>query len=154
MATAIPPCLHSSARPCATGSRGRPRRSVIGLILRGFGWLVLAVLVIGAGIGGGAYLYYHETLNAVAAGKVLGKVEHEKKGGLNAIASPSQPAIALVAGYDVRGAPGGANPYAHSNSDTLMLLRADPTNNTLSLLSFPRDLEVPIYCHGDTQSHD
>ena len=31
-----------------------------------------------------------------------------------------------------------------------MLLRADPTNNTLSLLSFPRDLYVNIYCHGDT----
>ena len=31
-----------------------------------------------------------------------------------------------------------------------MLLRADPKNNTLSLLSFPRDLYVNIYCHGDT----
>ena len=31
-----------------------------------------------------------------------------------------------------------------------MLLRADPTTNTLSLLSFPRDLYVNIYCHGDT----
>jgi LCP family protein required for cell wall assembly len=31
-----------------------------------------------------------------------------------------------------------------------MLLRADPANNTLSLLSFPRDLYVNIYCHGDT----
>jgi LCP family protein required for cell wall assembly len=30
-----------------------------------------------------------------------------------------------------------------------MLVRADPTNHTLSLLSFPRDLYVPIYCHGD-----
>jgi Transcriptional regulator len=29
-----------------------------------------------------------------------------------------------------------------------MLLRADPTNHTLSLLSFPRDLWVSIYCHG------
>jgi LCP family protein required for cell wall assembly len=130
-----------------------PKRSVLGWILRGFGWLVLAVLVVGAGIGGGAYLYYHETLNAVAAGKQLGVVEHHHKGGgsLQQIASPSQPAIALVAGYDVRGAPGGANPYAHSNSDTLILMRADPTNNTLSLLSFPRDLQVPIYCNGNTQ---
>jgi LCP family protein required for cell wall assembly len=31
-----------------------------------------------------------------------------------------------------------------------MLLRADPKNNTLSLLSFPRDLWVNIYCHGAT----
>jgi LCP family protein required for cell wall assembly len=31
-----------------------------------------------------------------------------------------------------------------------MLLRADPNTNTLSLLSFPRDLYVNIYCHGET----
>ena len=29
-----------------------------------------------------------------------------------------------------------------------MLVRADPTNDTLSMLSFPRDLVVPIYCNG------
>ena len=34
-----------------------PRRSVIGLILRGFGWLVLAVAVVGSGAAGGRYLY-------------------------------------------------------------------------------------------------
>ena len=128
-----------------------PKRSVLGWIVRGFAWLALAVLVVGAGIGGGAYLYYHETLNAVAAGKVLGKVENKKHGGLSQIKSASQPAIALVAGYDVRGAPKGANPYAGSNSDTLILMRADPRNNTLSLLSFPRDLQVGIYCNGNSQ---
>ncbi len=131
-----------------------PHRSVVGWILRGFGWLVLALAVVGAGVAGGAYLYGHETLNAVSAtSKPL--VSAEKNGDLGTtVPPPSQPAIALVAGYDVRGAPGGANPYAGSNSDTLMLLRADPKNNTLSLLSFPRDLWVNIYCHGnvvDTQ---
>ena len=30
-----------------------------------------------------------------------------------------------------------------------MLLRADPKTDTLSMLSFPRDLYVTIYCHGD-----
>ena len=34
-----------------------PRRSMIGLILRGFGWLVLALAVVGAGVAGGVYLY-------------------------------------------------------------------------------------------------
>jgi LCP family protein required for cell wall assembly len=126
-----------------------PRRSAIGLILRGFGWLVLALAVIASGAAGGAYLYTHETLNAVAAHtKQLQQVQ--KNGDLTKVPDASQPAIALVAGYDVRGAPNGPNPYAGSNSDTLMLLRADPTNNTLSLLSFPRDLYVNIYCHGDT----
>ena len=27
-----------------------------------------------------------------------------------------------------------------------MLIRADPVTKTISLLSFPRDLDVPIYC--------
>ena len=27
-----------------------------------------------------------------------------------------------------------------------MLIRADPATKTISLLSFPRDLDVPIYC--------
>lgn len=125
-----------------------PRRSVIGLIFRGFGWLVLALAVIGAGAAGGAYLYTHETLKAISA-HTPGIKKIETNGDLK-VPKASEPAIALVAGYDVRGAPKGPNPYAGSNSDTLMLLRADPTNNTLSLLSFPRDLYVNIYCHGDT----
>jgi LCP family protein required for cell wall assembly len=124
-----------------------PRRSWLGLLLRGFGWLVLAVAVIGAGAAGGLYLYGHETLAAVST-----HTQQLKKAdkALATIPSPSAPAIALVAGYDVRGVTRGANPYAGSNSDTLMLLRADPKTDSLSLLSFPRDLYVPIYCHGDT----
>ena len=31
-----------------------------------------------------------------------------------------------------------------------MLIRADPQNKTISLLSFPRDLTVPIYCNANT----
>ena len=67
---------------------------------------------------------------------------------LQVLKSPSQPAIALIAGYDHR-AGTGTKSLVGSNSDTLMLVRADPTNHTLSLLSFPRDLYVNIYCHGD-----
>ncbi len=124
----------------------QPRRSVIGLILRGFGWLVLAVAVLGSGVAGGLYLYTHETLAAISTHthQLITADKH-----LKTIASPSSPAIALIAGYDVRGKTTGANPYAGSNSDTLMLLRADPKTDTLSLLSFPRDLFVNIYCHGD-----
>jgi LCP family protein required for cell wall assembly len=126
-----------------------PRRSIVGLIFRGFAWLVLAALVIGAGAAGGAYLYLHGTLKDVSAHtKDLTIIQQHHQ--LQQVPPPNKPAIALVAGYDVRGAPGGKNPYAGSNSDTLILMRADPTNNTLSLLSFPRDLWVNVYCHGDT----
>jgi LCP family protein required for cell wall assembly len=124
-----------------------PRRSVIGLIFRGFGWLVLALAVIGSGAAGGLYLYTHESLAELSKPTKVTQVAQKD---LTAIKSPSDPAIALVAGYDVRGSSKGANPYAGSNSDTLMLLRADPRTNSLSLLSFPRDLMVNIYCHGDT----
>jgi LCP family protein required for cell wall assembly len=129
-----------------------PRRSVIGIIFRGFAWLLLALVVVGAGVAGGAYLWGHETLKAVSAQNGqgdLGKIEQHGDLG-KTVPPPNKPAIALIAGYDVRGAPGGKNPYAGSNSDTLILMRADPTNDTLSLLSFPRDLWVNIYCHGDT----
>jgi len=120
------------------------RRSVIGLILRGIGWLVLAVVVIASGAAGGLYLYAHETLASVAP------KDKATKHAVSKLAVPvaSKPAIALVAGYDHRAGTGSTS-YAGSNSDTLMLLRANPQNHTLSLLSFPRDLWVPIYCHGD-----
>lgn len=125
-----------------------PRRSAIGWILRGFAWLVLALAVVGAGAAGGAYLYLHKTLSDIGPrSQQLNDIVKHKE--LNTVPPPSDPAIALVAGYDVRGAPKGKNPYAGSNSDTLMLLRADPQQHTLSLLSFPRDLYVSIYCHGD-----
>jgi LCP family protein required for cell wall assembly len=124
-----------------------PRRSVLGWILRIFGWLVLALAVVGAGIAGGAYLYGHESLAQVV--NVTPKVKHADIN-LTQLPSPNSPAVALVAGYDVRAKSTGKDPYAGSNSDTLMLLRADPQNGTLSLLSFPRDLYVHIYCHGDT----
>jgi LCP family protein required for cell wall assembly len=120
-----------------------PHRSVVGTILRGFGWLVLAIVVVASGAAGGLYLYGHESLAAVAPH------DAQTKRAVTKLQAPvaSRPAIALVAGYDHR-AGTGTSSYAGSNSDTLMLLRADPTNDTLSLLSFPRDMWVPIYCHA------
>src|SRR6188472_2670920 len=142
--SAVPPFFGTIAR---YRQPDPPRRSVIGLIFRGFGWLVLALAVIGSGAAGGLYLYTHESLAELSKPTKVTQVAQKD---LTAIKSPSDPAIALVAGYDVRGSTKGANPYAGSNSDTLMLLRADPRTNSLSLLSFPRDLMVNIYCHGDT----
>jgi LCP family protein required for cell wall assembly len=121
-----------------------PHRSVVGLILRGFGWLVLAAVVIASGAAGGFYLYGHESLNAVVAKGAVRKAEvYTAK-----LPSTHSPAIALVAGYDHR-AGLGSKSLAGSNSDTLMLVRADPRDHTLSLLSFPRDLYINIYCRGN-----
>ena len=46
-------------------------------------------------------------------------------------------------GYDQRA---GKEFSDVSRSDTVMLIRADPATKTISLLSIPRDLGVPIYC--------
>ena len=121
-----------------------PARSTGRLIGKVFGWIMLALLVVASGLAGGLYLYGHETLNAIAPHT---KSAIASASDLHTIASPSEPATALVIGYDQRrGAE--ATTVQESRSDTVMLVRADPTNNTLSLLSFPRDLEVAIYCNG------
>lgn len=118
----------------------RGRRSLV-LAILGWSALVLAILV--GGTAGGAYLYLHETVAAVAPKSV------EVKKALKSleIALPGEPATALVIGYDHRADEGKDAP---SRSDTLMLVRADPGEKTISLLSFPRDLNVPIDCPGST----
>src|SRR5262245_36542973 len=121
-----------------------PRRSVTGLVFRALGWLVLAILVVASGLAGGVYLYGHETLSALAPHSQGVK---RAQGDLAKLPSATEPAVALVVGYDKRAGSEGFN-SADSRSDTLMLVRADPQLNTLSLLSFPRDLQVPIYCNS------
>jgi LCP family protein required for cell wall assembly len=134
-----------SLGPVVRYRQPEPRRRSIGVVvLRGLGWVALALLVVASGIAGGVYLYTHESLQAVEAKGVVKRAVREL-----AVPNPSRPAIALVAGYDHRSGSGSTS-YAGSNSDTLMLLRADPQNHTLSLLSLPRDLYIPIYCHGNT----
>jgi LCP family protein required for cell wall assembly len=146
--SALPPLLGPVAR---YRQPEPPKRSLVGLALRGFGWFVLAVAVVVSGIAGGLYLYTHETLTALKATDKPTVIATRK---LTPIASPLEPAVALIAGYDHR-AGTGTNSYAGSNSDTLMLVRADPIDHTLSLLSLPRDLYVPIYCNGSTvTTHD
>jgi LCP family protein required for cell wall assembly len=141
----MPPLLTSASR---YKQPPPPNRPLARKLLIAFGWLALVLLVVGAGVGGGIYLYGHETLNQV---KAHSKQVVRSETLLATLGKPGSPAIALVAGYDHR-AGTGTNAYAGSNSDTLMLLRANPQNDTLSLLSFPRDLSVPIYCKGDTVS--
>lgn len=141
-AAPVTPVLTPAVKPYKASST---RRSVKVRVARGFAWLLLTIVVIAAGVGGGIYLYLNETVGDLGTHTVGGK----KASGLLAhLPQPGQPAIALIAGYDHRAGTGKS--LVGSNSDTLMLLRADPKNDTLSLLSFPRDLNVPIYCKGNT----
>jgi LCP family protein required for cell wall assembly len=118
-----------------------PPRSGRSLLLRILGWTVLVLAVLVGGTAGGAYLYLHESVAAVAPKSV------EVKKALKAldVALPGQPATALVIGYDRRADEAKGTP---SRSDTLMLMRADPGEKTISMLSFPRDLTAEIHCPG------
>jgi LCP family protein required for cell wall assembly len=122
-----------------------PRRTGLQLFRRILVGVLLAALSLAAGIGGGSYLYFHQSVSAVRAHSVAVK---RAQGSLDEVPSASAPATALVIGYDHRAGVESSDP---SLSDTLMLIRADPTNKTISMLSFPRDLEVPVYC-GRTKS--
>ena len=108
-----------------------------------FGRIVLVTLLVvssmAIAVAGGAYLYFHQSVAAVRA---------HTPSVVRAARSLDIPvahhaAIALIVGYDHRA---GVESQRPSLSDTLMLVRADPVTKTISLLSFPRDLEVPIYC--------
>ena len=105
-----------------------------------FLWLLVVLLMLVAGLVGGFYLWAHET--AAALGCQTTQCERVR-GHLVAVTDPHQPAIALMIGYDHRAGDGTGSP---SRSDTMMLVRADPGSKTISLLSFPRDLVVPLYC--------
>ncbi|HEX5448702.1 MAG TPA: LCP family protein [Gaiellaceae bacterium] len=120
--------------PDGVSGFGIMRRVLVGTVV------VLSSLAIA--IAGGAYLWFHQTVSDVQAHTpALVKASTSLD-----IPVANAPATALVLGYDHRAgeAPGP------SRSDTMMLIRADPATKSISLLSFPRDLQVPIYCDGDT----
>jgi LCP family protein required for cell wall assembly len=117
----------------------RRRRTSLQLVGRILLWLLIAVLVVAAGLLGGAYLYFHEQVKAVQA-HTPDVIRAEK--GLD-VPQAGKPATALIIGYDHRA---GQESNLPSRSDTIMLVRADPIDKTVSLMSLPRDLLVPIYC--------
>jgi len=135
----LPPGALSPVNVYRQPARGpRSRMALIGQIAL---WLGAASLVLVVGAAGGAYLYFHESVAAVAA-----KTPEVRRAARKLdVPLPGQPAVALVIGYDHRLADGKGAP---SRSDTLMLVRADPRTDSISLLSFPRDMRVEIRCPG------
>ncbi len=122
--------------------RQPPRqRSLAGFAAALLGWLLVAIVTAGAGLAGGAYLYFHESVRDIAAHTPDLLLAQERLD----IVPPDKPAIALVVGVDERLKGVDATDF-EPRSDTLLLLRADPRQRALSMLSFPRDLRVPIVC--------
>ena len=119
----------------------QPKRSALRFVGKILFTLFAALLMVAMGLAGGYYLYLDtsvEKLNVTSPAVRIAQKE------LAQVPPPNQPATALVIGYDRRledikmGNP--------SRSDTLMLVRADPNTDTISMLSFPRDLHVEIHC--------
>jgi len=130
----LPPGALSPVTRYLQPERKRSAKRTVGRIL----FVVLALCAATVlGIAGGTYLWAVESVAATSPQEQV-KIASER---LN-IPLPGQPTVALVIGYDHRPEDGNSP----SRSDTVMLLRADPDKNTLSLLSFPRDLIVDVKC--------
>jgi LCP family protein required for cell wall assembly len=120
----------------------RPRRTALQWVGRILLWLLVAVLVVAVGLVAGAYLYVHERAGETQAHS-QDVIEATKY--TDAPPPAGAAATALVVGYDHRA---GSEAKLPSRSDTIMLIRADPNTDAISLLSFPRDLRVEIHCPG------
>jgi LCP family protein required for cell wall assembly len=118
-----------------------PKRSGWATFRTVLAWSFVALLVAIGSAAGGAYLWFHESVAAVVATTPDVKVAAKRLD----VALPGEPATALVVGYDKRANESKGSP---SRSDTVMLVRADPDTESVSLLSFPRDLFVQIHCPG------
>jgi LCP family protein required for cell wall assembly len=122
---------------------GPPRHGAAWLVGKFFVWFAVFLLVAVGALGGGAWLFFKESVAAVRPHTVEVK---EAQKFLDA-PLPGKPTVALVIGYDHRSH--GVDRSADSRSDTLMLIRADPQRRAISVLSFPRDLIVEIPgCRG------
>jgi LCP family protein required for cell wall assembly len=116
-------------------------------IWRSLGRIFLLTIVICSslifGAAGGVYL------EALAAVDDLAPSEQVKVALKQLELPPADaPANALLIGYDHRPEDG----TAPSRSDTVMLMRADPQAETITTLSFPRDLIVEVRCPGGGSS--
>ncbi len=60
------------------------------------------------------------------------------------IANPGDPQTILVVGSDHR----AGTPWNSANTDTMMLIRLDPSSSTINVISIPRDLKVNVMENG------
>ena len=116
------------------------RRGGVGMLGRVLGIVAAGVLMLVVSLVGGVYLWLHESVAAVSAHSADVKAAQTT---LDGVPPADKAAIALVIGYDRRHGEAEGTP---SRSDTLMLLRADPQTDSISMLSFPRDLVVEVRC--------
>lgn len=117
-----------------------PRRSGMSVLGRVLAIVAAGVTALVVSLVGGIYLWLHESVAAVSAHSADVKAAQTT---LDGVPPADKAAIALVIGYDRRHGEAEGTP---SRSDTLMLLRADPQTDTISMLSLPRDMVVEVRC--------
>ena len=107
------------------------------------------VLISGVTVGGAVAYYVWNRLERITTTSDPNLKAADKQ--LAEVVDPAtQPAVALVLGYDKRYGEKGQR----GHSDTLMLMRVDPRTHALSLLSLPRDLWVNIDGLGTRKIND
>jgi LCP family protein required for cell wall assembly len=138
--------LSAAARVVIYRADAGPGRSRLRRLTRTLALVALALLALILGAAGGVFLWFDKSVAAVQVlTPALSRAEKELS-----IPLPGRPAVALVIGVDSRDGVGQGS----DNTDAMMLVRADPATKTISLLSFPRDLNVPIYCSGSVVTHN
>jgi LCP family protein required for cell wall assembly len=125
-----------------TRYKGR-KRSPFRLIGKILLWTFIVLLVAVGALAGGAWLFINQSVSAVKAHSP----EVIASQAFLDVPQAHQPTVAIVIGYDKRRK--GVDAGGDSRSDTIMLVRADPGNKVVSMLSFPRDLVVNMPgCNG------
>ena len=123
---------HQRARYWRVPRRRRRWISVVGWSLWGLVAIVVSVLA-------GGYIYLDDTLQAAAPNTPQAK---EARAATKPVL-PGEATNVLLIGSDTR--PSEGDP---GRSDSLILVRMDPRRDFISMLSFPRDLYVPIPGYG------
>ncbi len=133
--------------PVSRYQQPRKRRGIFGILARVVLFLGAACVALLVGIGGGYWLEGEQTVLDISNVSLRDPQIRRAAAELE-IPLPDRPAIAIVVGHDTRRWARGDE--RGGRADTVMLMRADPTagNETLSMLSFPRDLAVTIHCNG------
>lgn len=104
-------------------------------------WSIVGLMVVVAAIAGGSYLWLNSLVDRTHTTDPSISAALANPDG--AIGSPTGMDI-LVIGSDKR----PTNAGEETRSDTVMLVHADPDQDYLSILSFPRDLRVEVPGHG------
>lgn len=106
--------------------------------------LLGAFLIVVAAAGATSVAAFHEVKGVVDAFRESPQLQ---LGNDLAIPAPGKPQTIMLIGSDVRVK--GASGYGGGQrSDTIILIRLDPSKKTTALLSIPRDLKVSIPGHG------